>query len=119
MPDNYLNISSEKGTVHISEQVIAVITAAAIAEVEGAAGFSYTSGGELYELRGKKPHSKGIQVTLSENTAVLDITIMVKYGFGVAKVAAEIQKTVATALESMTGISPTVNVNVSGIAFKK
>ena len=44
---------------------------------------------------------------------------MVKYGYGVAKVASEVQRSVISSLESMTGLTPVVNVSVTGIAFAK
>ena len=119
MSDNYVTINAEKGTVNISEQVVSAIASAAVAEVEGAAGYSKTTAGELYEFLGKKPGSKGIRVNFEGDAIHLDITLMVKYGYGVAKVASEVQRSVISSLESMTGLTPVVNVSVTGIAFAK
>lgn len=119
MPDNYISIPDENGSINISEDVIAVICSEAISEVEGAAGPATTVGGELQELFGKKTLSKGVKVTFEDGGVILDTLIMVRYGASVAAVASKVQETVIGAVESMTGIKPRVNVHVSGIAFDK
>ena len=119
MPENYIDIQNEKGSVNISEEVIAVIAAAAIAEVDGVAGFANTVGSEIYELLGKKPSSKGVRVSFDNGAVTVDIVVMVRYGNGIAKVAAKAQTAVAGAVESMTGLTPRVNIHVTGVAFDK
>lgn len=119
MPENYISISGTKGSVNISEDVIAVIAAAAIAEVDGVAGFSNTVGSEIYELLGKKPASKGIRASFEGGIITIDIIVMVRYGCGISKVASEAQSAVISAVESMTGLTPAVNIHVSGVAFDK
>ena len=52
MSDNYFTITDEKGSINISEDVIAAITANALSEMEGIAAFSTTAGGDLGELIG-------------------------------------------------------------------
>lgn len=113
MPDNYINISCEKGSVHISEEVIAVITAAAINEVEGVAGLAGN------EFVGKKHASRGVKVYFGEGDITIDAHIMIRYGSGIAGVAGKVQDGVISAVESMTGIQPTVNVHVTGVSFDK
>ena len=61
MPDTYFTIPDEKGSINISEDVIAAITGNALSELEGIAAFSNTAGSELSELIGKKSISKGIR----------------------------------------------------------
>lgn len=114
MPENYINISCEKGSVHISEEVIAVITAAAISEVEGVAGIAGAN-----EFVGKKNVSRGVKVYFGEDEITIDTHIMVRYGSGIAGVAGKVQDSVISAVESMTGIKPTVNVHVTGVTFDK
>lgn len=119
MPENYIAISGEKGSVNISEDVLAAIAGAAIAEVDGIAGFSNTVGSEIYEFLGKRPASKGVRATVSEGKIDLDITVMVRYGYVILKAAGAAQSAVIAAVESMTGIVPTVNIHVTGVAFDK
>ena len=114
MPENYINISCEKGSVHISEEVIAVISAAAISEVEGVAGLA-----GAVEFVSKKNVNRGIKVYFGEGEITVDAQIMVRYGNGISGVAGKVQDSVISAVESMTGIKPTVNVHVTGVTFDK
>ena len=119
MPDNYFTMTDEKGSIHISADVIAAIAANAVSEVDGIAAFANASGAELGELIGKKPASKGIRVSFEENRIHVDVTVMLRYGTNVTGAAEKIQKAVAAAVESTTGQSADVNVLVSGITFDK
>ena len=78
MPDTYFTIPDEKGSINISEDVIAAITGNALSELEGIAAFSNTAGSELSELIGKKSISKGIRVCFSER--MIPITRRRLYG---------------------------------------
>ncbi|MGI5985396.1 MAG: Asp23/Gls24 family envelope stress response protein [Oscillospiraceae bacterium] len=44
---------------------------------------------------------------------------MVTFGCVITEVAAKVQQAVSNAIEAMTGLSPTVNVHVSGVTFPK
>lgn len=119
MPDNYISISAEKGSINISEDVIAVIAGSAISETEGVAGLSNTVGSEIYEFIGRKSVTKGIKVSFDEDRVVIDATIMVRFGTTIATIAEKVQDSVACAVEAMTGMSPVVNIRVAGISFDK
>lgn len=119
MSENYITIASEKGSINISEDVVTVIATAALAEVEGIAGFSNSMSTELYELLGKKPGTKSIKTSFDDGTVIIDITAMIRYGNGISKVASAAQSAVMCAVESMIGMRPIVNVHVSGVAFEK
>lgn len=119
MAENYITSKDEKGNVSISEDVIAVMVAAALAEVEGVAGLSNTVGSELADFLGKKSISKGIKVSFEEERIIIDVLIMVRFGSNVTGVAHKVQQAVASAVESMTGLNVAVNVHVSGVAFEK
>jgi Uncharacterized protein conserved in bacteria len=116
----YITCNEENGSINISEDVIAVIVAAAAVEVEGVSGLAHTAGQELYELFGKKSISKGIKVQFDEKKIIIDTIILVRAGFAITNVAKKVQDAVANAVESMTGLGiPTVNVHVSGVTFDK
>jgi uncharacterized alkaline shock family protein YloU len=120
MADNYITSKDEKGNVSISEDVIAVMVAAALAEVEGVAGLSNTVGSELADFLGKKSISKGIKISFEDDERVIiDVLIMVRFGSNITNVAHKVQQEVASAVESMTGLKVVVNVHVSGVAFEK
>ena len=116
MPENYITCQDEKGSINISEDVVAAMVRAAITEVDGVAGI----GTELAELLGIKSAAKGIKVQIVDGTMTVDTIITVRYGCSVVAVARAVQESVTSAVESMTGIGkPIVNVHVSGVAFDK
>lgn len=119
MPDNYISISAEKGSINVSEDVIAVIAGSAISETEGVAGLSNTVGSEIYEFIGRKSVTKGIKVSFEEGAIVIDATIMVRFGTTISTIAGKVQGAVSCAVEAMTGMSPVVNIHVAGISFDK
>ncbi len=119
MPENYISITGEKGSVNISDNVIAVIASAAAAEVDGIAGLSNSVGSELYESIGKKTISRGVNVSFDNGGISVDVIVMVRYGWSISRVASDAQSAVASAVSSMTGISPSVNIHVSGVAIDK
>ena len=119
MPDTYFTIPDEKGSIHISEDVIAAITGNALSEMEGIAALSNTAGAELGELIGKKSVAKGIRVSFEGSAINVDLTVMVRYGENITGTCKKAQEAVALAVDSITGVKPTVNVRVAGIAFDK
>ena len=122
MADNreYITQVQDFGTVQISEEVIATIALNALSENEGFAGLSTKPGTDIAELIGKKNWGKGIKVTITESDELyIDCNVCVYYGYSVMGVAKNIQDSVASALESSTGVKVLgVNVNVCGIIRK-
>ena len=120
MAENYITRIEEKGSINISDDVIASMVRIAVKEVEGIAGMAVTAGPAVSDLLNKKTSSKGVKVTFGEESMVIDVVIMVKYGNSVVAVASDVQETVLNHVQDMTGIDDvTVNVHVSGIAFEK
>ncbi len=119
MSETYFTIKDEKGSINISEDVIAAIAGNAISEMEGIAALSNAAGGELGELIGKKSTAKGIRVSFDEKTISIDITVLVRYGESITAVCRKAQDAVGGAIDSITGVRPIVNVRVAGVAFDK
>lgn len=115
----YITCQEEKGSINISDEVIAVVANAAIAEVDGVAGLANTVGSELAELFGKKSTARGIKVRFEDGQIIIDALVMVRYGHAIAQVAKKVQGAVTAAVESMLGYTPVVNVHISGVAFDK
>ena len=103
--------------IEISNDVIAVIAGVAVSEVQGVASMSGGFAGGITEvLSGKKNLAKGIKVEKSENSAKIDVNIIVEYGTRIPDVAYEIQKKVKKSVENMTGFKvEEVNVHVQGV----
>ena len=114
----YITKIQENGSVMISEDVVASIVAQSIQEVEGVVGLSVKPGADIVEMIGKKNWGKGLRIVIAEdNSLTVDCDIIILYGQSVVAAAHSVQETVASHLESMTGVKVTaVNVNVCGIA---
>ena len=118
----YVSHPEEMGNIHISEDVLAVIAAAAALEVEGVGSLAANLGNDLVEmLGGKKNLAKGVHIAMNEDESLsVDIAIMVKYGYTIPEVAKHVQDAIFSSIENMTGLTAEcVNVNVSGVTFEK
>ena len=116
----YVTRSDELGNIHISEEVLAAIAAAATLEVEGVNALSANLGSDLAELLGKKHLTKGIQISVEEDRVKVDLSILMGYGHIIPEVGKAVQDGVKNAIESMTGLEVAeVCVSVAGISFEK
>ena len=116
----YVSRSDELGNIHISEEVLAVIAAAAALEVEGVGGLAANLGSDLAELLGKKNLSRGIRLHVEEESVTIDVAILVKYGYTIPDVARAVQEGIAGSVEATSGLSvAAVNVSVGGVVFDK
>ena len=116
----YLVQPVEKGTVNISEEVVAAIAALAISEVEGVYGLSSSFTADLKEMLGRKNMSKGVKLTIEDEVVTVEGFVVITYGSEIPAVAANIQDAVITAIESMAGLKvAAVNVDICGISAPK
>lgn len=115
----YISCPDELGSIHISEDVLAVTAAAAALEVEGVGGLPANLGSDIAELlAGRKNLSKGVRVNVNEERVTVEISVLVRYGSSVQKAARAVQDAVATAIENTSGLTvETVNVHVTGVTF--
>ena len=115
--ENKQETENVENGIEISNDVIAVIAGVAVSEVQGVASMSGSFAGGISEvLSGKKNLAKGIKVEKTENTAKIDVNIIVEYGSRIPDVAYEIQNRVKKSVEGMTGFKvEEVNVHVQGV----
>lgn len=108
----YITQAQDNGAVMISDNVVAAIVVNALKDVEGVVGINAKLGVDL------KNWNKGLKITITEeNEITVDCSLIVAYGHSVIVVAKAAQDAIASGIENMTGIKPSVvNVNVSGIA---
>ncbi len=115
---DYCSHAEELGTIHISEEVLAGIAAAAVIEVEGVGGLSNKSGADLTDMMGKKGMAKGVRILMEEGSISVSVVAMIDYGFTIPQVACAIQEGVKNAIEAMSGLPVAkVDVTISGILF--
>lgn len=119
--DENLNKDLEMGIVKISDEVVEVIAGLAASEIDGIEGMSTTLvGGITQILSGKKNLSKGIKVNVEEDSANIDIYVVVKYGIKIPEVAIKVQDNVKKSVESMTGLNVSaVNIYVQNVVLPK
>lgn len=109
---------SGPGTVKIASDVVATIAGLAAADVAGIAGMSGGVVGGIAEMLGRKNLTKGVKVEVIEQNTVIDIYAIVEYGVSIAAVARNVQNSVKSAVESMTGlVCDAVNVHIQGVTF--
>ncbi len=110
----------KNGQVHISTEVLSIITSIAAREIEGVQDASSGFVDEISSLFNKKNNTKGIKIEVKENNVYIDISINVEYGYNVHKVAEAVQARVSEKIENMTELNVTsVNVNVSNVFIKE
>ena len=110
-------IKTDNDGIKISDDVVAVIAGVAVSEVPGVSGMAGGFAVGISEVfSGKKNLAKGIKADINENSAKIDVNIIVEYGSRIPDVAFEIQNRVKKAVESMTGLKvEEVNVHVQGV----
>ncbi|MCI9155734.1 MAG: Asp23/Gls24 family envelope stress response protein [Lawsonibacter sp.] len=106
---DYVSRSDELGNIHISEEVLAAISAAAALEAEGVSSLANPS---------KKNAARGVHIKLEEEQVVVTMAVLMAYGHTIPEMGRAVQEAVKNAIESMTGLEvAAVNVSVAGIVF--
>jgi len=104
------------GNIKISDEVIETIASVAVSEIEGVSSTAAGFVDGIARRFAKKPVTTGIKATVEEESASVDINIVVKYGVRIPEVAWNVQDAVKREIELMTGLSvDKVNVRVVGI----
>jgi uncharacterized alkaline shock family protein YloU len=115
----YVTSADEFGSVNISEDVLAVIAGSAAAETEGVYSLYPAGGRDLGDLV-KKGLSRCVKIEVNERCAAVGLSIIAGFGSAVNEVGAAVQKNVANAIESATGLTvAAVNVHICGVSLKK
>lgn len=113
-------IDIQGGKITFAPDVIATIASLAANEIEGVEGMSGTVVEGLTGMLNKKNITKGVKVEINDNTAHIDINVILRYGYKIHEVAVALQRNIKTTIENMTGLNvEAVNVFVQSIAFDK
>lgn len=108
------------GEVCVADEVVAIIAGLAATEVEGVESMAGNITNELVSKLGMKNLSKGVKVTVGENTVAVDLALNLKYGSAIPEVSVKVQEKVKSAIEVMTGLEvAVVNIKVCGVALEK
>jgi uncharacterized alkaline shock family protein YloU len=106
----------DMGNIQIAEEVVANLATATALEVDGVGGLLNST---IPDGKGsKKMTAKGIRVDMEGDALVMNLFLMIRYGYEIADVARKVQQSVFAMLESTTGFKvQAVNVHVGGISF--
>ncbi|MDE6281553.1 MAG: Asp23/Gls24 family envelope stress response protein [Oscillospiraceae bacterium] len=116
----YISHEGELGSVSISEEVLAVIAAAAAVDVEGVSCLGNGVGRELSDPANRKALTRGVRLWVEDERVSVDLPILVRYGYVVTDVAKAVQDAVFSAVENTSGLEVAqVNVTVVGVTFQK
>ncbi|MDE5778785.1 MAG: Asp23/Gls24 family envelope stress response protein [Lachnospiraceae bacterium] len=108
------------GDIQIADEVIAIIAALAATEVDGVAKMYGNITNELVSKLGMKKLSKGVKVFVAPDDVKVDLSIELKYGYGVMDISKKVQEKVKQAIETMTGLNVSVvRVRIAGVAIAK
>ncbi|MFH1678673.1 MAG: Asp23/Gls24 family envelope stress response protein [Candidatus Omnitrophota bacterium] len=107
---------TELGTIKIHKDVIASIVSLASLEIEGIKKIGGNLRSSIYELLGKK-QQKGIVVEIDRNDEViLNVPLIVKYGYNVTEIARNAQDNIQQSLEKMTNLTiKEINISVQRV----
>ena len=112
-----LNEGNKTGSVKIADDVVAMIASLATSEVEGVSAMVGNITNELMGKVGMKKLTKGVKVVVEENKkVVIDLSIMLQYGYNIPQTCAKVQEKVKAAIENMTGLNvAVVNVRIASV----
>ena len=96
----YVSRADELGNIHISEEVLAAIAAAAAMEVEGVSSLAANLGRDIADLLGKKNLAKGVRVKMEDDRVEVELSVLMAYGHTIPEIGKAVQENVKAAIES-------------------
>ena len=100
------------GTVKISDEVIAIISALAATEPEGIASIREGLSGDQITKAGMKALAKSVKVDIENDKVTIHLVLNMKYGYNIPDTTKQAQEKVKEVVENMTGLN-VVGVHVS------
>lgn len=108
----------QKGSLKVSEDVIATITRIAAQEIDGVESLAPV--GITLKKMFIRPDNGAVTIKLAGDVVEITLGIVSRHGCRVTSVAESVQEAVKSDVQSMTGITVSkVNVIITGIAFDK
>ena len=120
LEDDASDLFDSSDNMMITDEAIAVMAGVATSEVRGVAGMSGGFAGGIAEVFGRRNLSKGVKVVTKNDTTTVDLYVIVKYGYRIPDLAYEIQETVKSTIENLSGIEvDAVNIHIQGIDYSE
>ena len=118
MIDMTLSAENEKlGSVMIADDVVAMIASLAATEIEGVSSMVGSITNEQMSKVSMKKLTKGVHVNISNGTAIVELAVVLLYGYNIPVICQKVQEKVKTAIENMTGLT-VAGVNVKIVTVK-
>ena len=106
----------EHGQIVIADEVVAIIAGIAATEVKGVDSMYGGWSGEIISRMGIRDLSKGVSISIEVGLVSVKLSMNVRYGYSIPDVSRNVQDKVASAIESMTGLSVLdVNIRIAGV----
>ena len=106
----------EHGQIVIADEVVAIIAGIAATEVKGVDSMYGGWSGEIISRMGIRDLSKGVSISIEDGHVSVKLSLNVRYGYSSPDVSRNVQDKVASAIESMTGLSVLdVNIRIAGV----
>ena len=106
----------EHGQIVIADEVVAIIAGIAATEVKGVDSMYGGWSGEIISRMGIRDLSKGVSISIEDGHVSVKLSLTVRYGYSIPDVSRNVQDKVASAIESMTGLSVLdVNIRIAGV----
>ena len=106
----------EHGQIVIADEVVAIIAGIAATEVKGVDSMYGGWSGEIISRMGIRALSKGVSISIEDGHVSVKLSLNVRYGYSIPDVSRNVQDKVASAIESMTGLSVLdVNIRIAGV----
>ena len=106
----------EHGQIVIADEVVAIIAGIAATEVKGVDSMYGGWSGEIISRMGIRDLSKGVSISIEDGHVSVKLSLNVRYGYSILDVSRNVQDKVASAIESMTGLSVLdVNIRIAGV----
>lgn len=107
------------GTVEIAPEVIEIITGIAASEIDGLSSMRGNFASGVVERLGKKSHSKGVKVELTESGILVDLYVVLNFGVSIPEVAQKLQTNIRQTIKNMTALEiDEINVHVVGVQME-
>lgn len=107
--------SNTAGSIKVSENVIVKIAKTAALEIEGVSFGQVDNEDAIAKLTGRLP----VRARTYGETAAIKLEIFIDEGVNAVKAAENVQKSVKSAVQNMTGFTVTkVDVKIAGVSLK-
>ena len=113
-------IPEEIGDIRIADEVISIVASLAAQEVPGVLRMSAGLTDGLNSLLGKPTTSKGVKLSFDGKQVIVNVYLVMEYGYCIPEVALVVQEKVKDAIETMTGYEVQfVDVTIEGVGKRE